>query len=189
MKGSYVAVDLETTGLSPQNDRIVEIGAVKIEQGKVTDTFQSFVNCHREISDVIQNLTGITQEMCESGREEKEALELFLNFAGDLDLMGHNLPFDFRFLKWSLARHGICFERRGVDTLKIARSCLGNLPSKRLEALCEYYNIEQKEKHRALEDAKATAQLFLILEEQFAGTKRNALRRLRWSAESRSKAP
>lgn len=171
MKGSYVVVDLETTGLSPEKDRILEIGAVKVENGKVTDTFWSMVNCHRELSEIVRNLTGITEEMCAKGREEKEALELFLEFAGDMDLIGHNLPFDFGFLKWSFARYGINFERRGIDTLKIARSCLENLPSKKLEALCEYYQIEQKEKHRALDDAKATTKLFLILQEQFAQTK------------------
>lgn len=167
MTESYIVVDLETTGLSPERDRILEIGAVKIENGKITDSFQTFVKCYRELSEVVVNLTGITQKMCESGMEEKQALEAFLQFAGEQSLIGHNLPFDFGFLKWSFARNKILFERSGIDTLKIARSCLRELPSKRLDALCSHYGIVQEKKHRALDDARATAELFFCLKRQF----------------------
>ncbi|MCI7814649.1 MAG: 3'-5' exonuclease [Lachnospiraceae bacterium] len=171
MAKSYVVVDLETTGLSPEKDRILEIGAVKLEDEKITDSFQCFVNCHRKLSEVVTNLTGITQEMCESGVEEEQALEAFLQFAGDQVLIGHNLPFDFGFLKWSFMRQKISFEREGIDTLKIARSCLKDLPSRKLEALCCHYGISQEKKHRALDDACATAELFCCMRRQFGEKK------------------
>lgn len=173
MRQSYVVVDLETTGLSPENDRILEIGAVRLEEGKITQSFQTMIRCKREIPELVWNLTGITKEMCEEGMEEKEALEEFLRFAGEDPLIGHNLLFDFKFLKWSFARHGIVFDRQGMDTLKIARMCLPELPSKKLESLCSNYQIHQKRHHRALDDASATAELFLCMKEQFFETNPN----------------
>ena len=171
MKESYIVVDLETTGLSAEKDRILEIGAVKLEDRKIIDSFQTFINCHRKLSETVVNLTGITDEMCESGREEEEALKAFLKFAEDKALIGHNLPFDFGFLKWSFARSGTAFERKGIDTLKISRVCLSELPSRKLEDLCSYYKIKQKKKHRALEDAESTAKLFCCLRDEFFSKK------------------
>ncbi|MDO4453568.1 MAG: 3'-5' exonuclease [Eubacteriales bacterium] len=167
MSESYVVVDLETTGLSPEKNRILEIGAVRLEKGKKTDFFQTMVRCPAEIPAFVSELTGITKEICESGMEEREALEQFLRFAGEDPLIGHNLLFDFKFLKWGFARHGMGFERAGIDTLKIARACLSELPSKKLECLCSNYQIPQEKHHRALEDASATADLFLRMKEQF----------------------
>lgn len=178
MKESYVVVDLETTGLSPERDRILEIGAVKVEEGEITQSFQMLVNCHRPLSEVIVNLTGITEEMREGGVEETEALRAFLEFAGEHTLIGHNLSFDFGFLKWSFARSGIVFEREGIDTLKIARTCLKELPSKKLEALCSHYQILQEKKHRALDDACATAKLFFCLRRQFLDANPDSFRQV-----------
>ena len=167
MNESYVVVDLETTGLSPEKNRILEIGAVRLEQGKKTDSFQIMVKCPTEISEFVSELTGITKEMCESGVEEREALEQFLKFAGEDPLIDHNLLFDFKFLKWGFARYGTVFERAGIDTLKIARACLAELPSRKLECLCRNYQIPQEKHHRAFDDASATADLFLCMKEQF----------------------
>ena len=121
---SYVVVDLETTGLQPAKDRILEIGAVKVENGEVKDTFCTFINPRMAIPPFIQALTGITQDMVENAPTAEQAFYEFLDFCGDRDLMGHNLMFDYSFLKHQAANLKLSFEKRGIDTLKIARSVL-----------------------------------------------------------------
>ena len=96
---SYVVVDLETTGLYPSQDRILEIGAVKVLDGEVTDTFCMFADPQMKIPERIRELTGITQEMVEGQPTPAEAVRAFLDFCGEQDLMGHNLIFDYSFLK------------------------------------------------------------------------------------------
>lgn len=165
---SYVAIDLEMTGLQPKTERILEIGAIKVVDHERVDSFQMFVNPHRKLSRTICELTGITQEMAETGAEDVDALLAFLAFAEDLPLVGHNIIFDYSFLKQCAANHKIPLEKKAVDTLKIARICLPDLESKKLEALCRHYRICQTQDHRALSDAAMTAELFLILQKQFA---------------------
>ncbi len=167
MLESYVAIDLEMTGLQPKTERILEIGAVKVIGHKQVETFQTFVNPHRTLSQTVSDLTGITQEMVADGLEDVEALEKFLVFVGDLTLVGHNIIFDYSFLKQCATNHKIPLEKMAVDTLKIARICLPDLESKRLEALCRHYHIAEQQEHRALADALMNAALFEILQDQF----------------------
>lgn len=160
---SYVAIDLETTGLNPKNNRIIEIGAVKVMQGEVKDVYSTFVKPEMIIPMRVQELTGITNQMADQGKEIKEAIGEIIEFCQDYTLLGHNLQFDFSFLKQNAENQKLKFEKQGIDTLKIARKILPDLESRSLEYLCEFYKIEHKEKHRAYCDARATAQLYEFL--------------------------
>lgn len=162
---SYVVVDLETTGLSPREDRILEIGAVKVKDGQVADTYGTFVDPGRPVPQQIRMLTGITDEMVAGQKSAAQALEEFLAFCGGADLMGHNLSFDYGFLKQQASLQRIPFEKRGIDTLKIARCLLEGLESKSLTNLCAYFHIDRSRAHRALDDAMATHQLFCCLKD------------------------
>ena len=165
-----IAVDLEMTGLQVKTDRILEIGAVRLSQGQILDTFQTFVNPHRKIDDRITELTGITSEMVGDAPEAEEALQKFLEFAGDAPLLGHNVIFDYGFLKQCAVNQEISWEREAIDTLKIARKVLKEPGKKSLEVLCNYFQIHRDHAHRAVDDARATAELFLLLEKVYLET-------------------
>ena len=124
MLNTYIAFDLETTGLRPASDRILEIGAVKVEEGEVTGTYETFVDNVMPIPERITELTGITEEMVTGSPSMREAVEGFLEFSGNLPLLGHNVMFDFSFMKTSIVNLGGTYERKGLDTLHIARMCL-----------------------------------------------------------------
>lgn len=162
-----VAIDIETTGLDPKRDKIIEIGAVRIKEGKIEKTYQSFVNPQRVISEFITELTGIRQEMLENAPKMEQVMKEFLEFAGEDCLLGHHVIFDFSFLKRNAVNLGYSFERKGIDTLKIARKFLNQLESKSLTALCQYYKIENLHAHRAREDAVAAFQLYQRLIDEF----------------------
>lgn len=156
---SYVCVDLETTGLNPKTDKMIEIGAVRIERGKCTGTFETFVNPGRMLEDRIVELTGITDEQLKSAPAIEEVLPELLSFLGESVLLGHSVLFDYSFIKKAAVNAKYSFERNGIDTLKIARKYLPNLQSRSLDYLCGHYKIPHKA-HRALEDAKATCTLY-----------------------------
>lgn len=163
----YIVVDLEMTGLHPKRDKILEIGAVKVLDGKVCDTFSHLVNPKVPVSEVITELTGISDEMTKNARPVDEVMEEFLDFAGDFLWVGHNIIYDYSFVKQWAVDHSIPLEKQAVDTLKIARKCM-NLPEKKsLDSLCEFCGISREKCHRALDDALATQKLFEILKEQF----------------------
>ncbi len=167
MLDEYVAVDLEMTGLRARTDRILEIGAVKVKQGQITDSFQRLVNPQMKLPQEIVDLTGITDQMAAAGCDTNCAVEDFLVFSEDLPLAGHNLIFDYSFLKQYAANHGILLERNGIDTLKLARKFLPEAEKKTLDFLCGYLNIKRDRNHRALEDARAAAELLEYFKEQF----------------------
>lgn len=163
----YVALDLETTGLSPQRGYIIEIGAIKMIDGKVKSTYETFVQCPISIDSRIQELTGITDEMVKTGKRERQAIQELLGFVGDSVLLGHNISFDYGFVKAAVLRQGLEYEALGIDTLGIARKVLPDLEKRSLEYLCAYYKIETKGSHRALADAAAAAKLYQILQREF----------------------
>lgn len=161
----YVAIDLEMTGVSPIEDRIIEIGAVRMRDGKPNETFQTFVNPKRPIPQRVIELTGISDEMVKDAPEEDVALEQFLDFLGEDTLVGHSIKFDYSFLKqWAVNKKRV-LEKNACDTFKISRKLLPVEQPKSLEALCEYFQIERKKAHRALDDALETAELFEKLKE------------------------
>ena len=166
MLKSYVSLDLETTGLNPRLDRIIEIGALKVENGEIADTFCTFVNPGRRLEERIINLTGIEDKDVEGAPYIEEVLPELLKFLGDLPFLGHSVLFDFSFLKKAAVDLRIPFEKNATDTLKIARKYLAELEHRSLDYLCEYYKIPHKA-HRALEDARATHILYGKLAEDF----------------------
>lgn len=165
----YTAIDIETTGLGPEKARIIEIGAVKYVDGKQSEVFSTLINPHLAgIPERITELTGITDELVKEAPTEAEAMGSLLRFLeGEEVLLGHNIPFDFSFLKVAAGRMGEAFEFQGIDTLVIARQCCPELPSKTLAAMCEVYGITNEHAHRAYEDACAAAELYERLRERF----------------------
>ena len=166
MINSYICLDLETTGLNPKTDKIIEIGAVRVENGVETGIFETFVNPGRILCEHITELTGITDEDLKDAPQIVEILPQFLEFTKDLPLLGHSVLFDFSFVKKAAVNQKLTFEREGVDTLKIARRYLPELPHRSLGYLCEHYQIPHQA-HRALGDARATMQLYKLLWEYF----------------------
>lgn len=165
---SYISIDLETTGLNPKLDKIIEIGAVKVIDGEAVDTFCAFLNPGRKLDDRIIELTGITQGQVDSAKEAKDIIPSLVEFVGDLPLLGHRIMFDYSFLKHATVNLNIPFEKSGVDTLKISRTCFPELPSKKLTAMCEHYKIVY-DAHRAYNDAEATSKLYQYLKQDFEG--------------------
>ena len=129
MLKSYIAFDVETTGLNPQINEIIEIGALKVRDGHVAERFMEFICPKERISDTITNLTGITNEMVADARSGSEVISDFLKFCEDDVLIGHNVGFDYSFMKTGASRCGLSFEKSGIDTLKIAQTALASLPS------------------------------------------------------------
>jgi len=164
---TYVCIDLETTGLNPKTDKIIEIGAVRVEHGEQTGVFETFVNPGRKLEERVAALTGIRDQDLQQAPEITAVLPELFAFLGDEVLLGHSLLFDYSFLKKAAVDQKLQFEREGIDTLKIARIFLPELESRRLDFLCDHYGIPHRA-HRALEDAKATVDLYQKLREAFS---------------------
>jgi len=165
MISNYVVIDLEMTGLSARTDQIIEIGAVKVRDGQVVDTMECLVNPKCKIPTRVSELTGITDEMVQNGVERDAAVTALLTFIGEDVLVGHNISFDYSFLKQWAVNHKRALVLKGCDTLKLARVLLPAEQPKKLESLCAYFQIERKREHRALDDALETCQIFELLKE------------------------
>lgn len=168
MHQSYISIDVETTGLNPKTDKIIEIGALKIRPGQPMEVWQSLIHPGRSLPDRIGELTGIREEDLEKAPSIGEVMGELLEFMGEEPLLGHSIGFDYAFLKKAAVNQGFSFERKGIDTLKIARKYLGNLEHRNLAYLCSHYEIPHKA-HRALEDARATHLLYQTLCGEFGG--------------------
>ena len=157
----FVVVDTETTGLHPARDRLIEIAAVRIAGGAATERFNELVNPQRAIPGSITRLTGITNEMVSPCASSQEVLPQFLEFLGDAVLVAHNLNFDLRFLNAELSSAGMQqLACPTICTLRLARRLLPGLRSKSLRNLTHFYKIVNRQAHRALADAEATAGVF-----------------------------
>lgn len=166
MTEDYTALDLETTGLNPKRDRIIEIGAVKVRGGKAVDRFQSLVNPGRLLDGHVSSLTGIDDGMLDGMPEAGQLMEPLAAFIGEDVLVGHRILFDYSFLKREAVNRNMVFEKKGIDTLKLARRFLPDLESRKLGDLCAYYGIMHRA-HRALGDAGAASDLYLKFVELF----------------------
>lgn len=166
MTDSYVCLDLETTGLEPKKDKIIEIGVIRVEKGRITDRMETFVNPDRKLEERIMELTGIRDEQLADAPYIKDILPEFLDFVGDSVLLGHSIQFDYAFIKRAAVNERISFERQGIDTLRIARKFLSDLESRSLASLCRHFGITHNA-HRALADAEATHALYGKLAELF----------------------
>lgn len=167
---SYVSIDLETTGLNPKRDRIIEIGAIKFVDGEKTESFSTFVNPARKLDQTIIDLTGIRDEELADAPYIDSVLPRLIDFLGELPLLGHSILFDYSFIKKAAVDNKLSFEKSGIDTLKIARKFLAKLEHRNLDYLCNYYKIPHNA-HRAFADAEATAELYRKLVENFYDAK------------------
>lgn len=162
-------IDLEMTGLNARTEKMIEIGAAKIRDGKVTDTYAQLLNPGRRLDEKTVEITGITEDMLKECPTFVQVKDEFLEFIGEDVLLGHNVIFDYSFLKKAVINEspkGTRFERMGIDTLRIARRFLPGDQKKQLTALCEYYGIAYHA-HRALDDALATFCFYEILWENY----------------------
>ncbi len=166
---NFLAVDIETTGLSPVKDRIIEVAAIRYIDGEPKEHFEKLINPGCRLPERIIELTGITQDMLVNAKTEREVMEEFLSFAGGDVLLGHNISFDYSFIKTAAHRLKKGFECRGIDTLYLSRRLKADLEKKSLEAMCRHYEIIRECSHRALEDAIAAAALYQKLREEFKG--------------------
>ena len=160
VSNSYIALDLETTGLNPKQDKIIEIGAVRVENGQETGRFHTMLNPHRELEERITELTGISGDMLKDAPDIVDILEEFLAFCGELPLLGHHVIFDYSFVKRAAVNQGMSFEKTGIDTLTICRRFMPAEESKRLGAACAFYGLQQESAHRALGDALDAHRLY-----------------------------
>lgn len=171
---NYVVIDLEMTGLNAKTEAILEVGAVRVRAGRLADTYGALLCTGRTLSEKVVELTGITQEMAEQGEEPERVMEDFFSFLGEDILVGQNVIFDYSFLKQWAVNHGFSFERRAVDTLKLARAFLPQEQKKDLESLCTYFSVEREKAHRALDDALATWQILEQMKELYGGAQPDA---------------
>lgn len=159
---TFVVFDIETTGLSKETESITEIGAVKVVDGKIIDRFSTFVNPERPIPAEITKLTGITNEMVADAPAITEILPKFLEFCQDAVLVAHNANFDTGFIRLNAERKcGIEVKNTVLDTLELARALLPELKKHKLDIICEQLGVSLEGHHRAVNDAEATAEVFL----------------------------
>ena len=155
----FVAFDIETTGLNAKDDRMTEIGAVIFSGGEIRQTFNTFVNPGMHIPPNITELTGIRDEDVADAPGEKEAMELFLRFAGDRPLIAHNAHFDVGFMTAASLRQGIRFSPVFLDTLALSQALLPELKRFKLDIVSNHLNLPQFNHHRASDDAMVVARI------------------------------
>ena len=164
-----VCFDIETTGLNKKYEVIIEIGAVVLKNGEITDTFNTFVSPGRLLSPEIIRLTGITDEMLEGAPSQKEALEAFLAFAGDRPLAAHNADFDMGFISAGCRKYGLPFRNPSVDSLILAQNLLPDLGKYKLDIVADHLKLPAFNHHRASDDAATVAYMlppfFRMMEE------------------------
>lgn len=165
---SYVIVDLETTGLSPIKNEIIEIGAIKVENNKIVDSLDILVKPENAVSSFITSLTGITNDMLIDAVEIKEALKIFIDFANNSMLIAHNANFDMGFLNNNLQKHfNYSLENRCLDTLALSRKYVKGIKNYKLETLANYFNVNYSGAHRSLKDCEITYEIYKKLVERY----------------------
>lgn len=167
LDGAYVVFDLETTGLSAVNNRIIEIGAVKVEGARITDRFSTFVNPGEPIPFEIEQLTGISDDMVIHAPAIEDVLPEFLDFCKGCVLVAHNASFDAGFIEENCRRMNIPADFTVGDTVAMARILLPSLSKFKLDHVAKALNISLKNHHRAVDDAACTAEIFVKFIEMF----------------------
>lgn len=173
----FVALDVETTGLSPYTDKMIEIGLVRVRNGVEQECYSTLIHPERRISPRITALTGITNEMLSGAPVIREILPEALDFIGGDIIVGHNVSFDIGFM------HAACmhviqsgFLSDYIDTMWLSRKYFRDLPNHRLSTLVCAFGIDQGNAHRALADAKATTRCYLYMWDQISKSKNDAAR-------------
>ena len=160
---TYVVFDIETTGLSSRNDKITEIGAVKIKDGIITDRFSQLINPEKEIPQVVVELTGISNSLVENEPTIEEVIPKFYEFAKDSVLVAHNAKFDISFIRREYKKNNLEFKHPILDTLVLARATMTHMKRFNLGTLCKNLGVSLVGAHRAVNDAEATAEVFIKL--------------------------
>ena len=168
LDGTFVVFDIETTGFSPVANRIIEIGAVKVDKGQVVDRFSVFVNPEVPIPFEIEKLTGINDSMVMEAETIETILPQFLDFVGDAVLVAHNANFDVSFIKENAKRQHLPVDFTYVDTVGIARMLLTGQAKYTLDAVAKTLKISLENHHRAVDDAECTAEIFMKFIEMLA---------------------
>ena len=161
--GTFICFDIETTGLSAARDKITEIGAVKVENGVITDTFSTFANPEMPIPQKITQLTGITDDMVKDAPSQSEAVSAFLEFAGDNVLVAHNAPFDTSFIAKACEDMGREYNYTSIDTVAISRAILTDIKNCKLDTVAKFLRLGDFNHHRATDDAEMLARIFINL--------------------------
>lgn len=169
---NFVIVDIETTGLSPVKNEIIEIGALKVENGEIIDRMDIFLKPKKGVPYFITNLTGITNEMVKDGYSAEEGMKLFLEFSHGYPLIAHNAKFDISFLN---NYANLCFQKsitnKCLDTLQISKSIIKDIPNYKLGTLAQYFDVNYIGAHRALKDCEITLEVYNKLNAMYHDTK------------------
>jgi DNA polymerase III epsilon subunit family exonuclease len=166
MDTEYVVFDFETTGLDEKQNTIIEIGAVKIKEGKLIQTFETLIDPRTALTQPIIEITGLTDDMLNGKPLLNDVLPDFFKFCDKCTLVAHNIDFDNKFLQHHAKNINIYFDHAKLDTLNIAKSKVKGVKNYKLETLCQKFGIVNSQAHRALSDAISTAKLFLAMHQQ-----------------------
>ena len=158
---TFIVFDIETTGLSPVNDRIIEIGGVKVENGRITDRFSEFVNPERTIPIRVEQITSINDSMVMDADPIDKVLPRFLEFCGGAPMVAHNVTFDISFIEENCERLGCGHDFTTVDTVTLARLLLPNLSRFRQDQVAKALNVPLSHHQLVVDDAECTAGIFL----------------------------
>lgn len=179
LDGTFICFDIETTGLSANRDKITEIGAVKVVNGEITETFSTFVNPEMPIPPKIKDLTGINDDMVKDAPSQSESVSAFLEFAGDNVLVAHNAPFDTSFIRKACENMGREYNYTSIDTVAISRAVLNDIKNCKLDTVAKFLRLGNFNHHRATDDAEMLAKIFISLvqrlKDDFSITKTNEI--------------
>ena len=160
VNGELIVFDLETTGLSPTAERIIEIGAVKLVNLEIVDEFHAFINPGKPIPEHVLAINNITDDMVKDAPFEDEVIRRLVEFCGSVPLIAHNAGFDAGFLRETCKRNNIDFKFNTIDTVKLCRAAVPGVKSHKLGDMAKHYKVGSYNAHRALDDAKALAEIF-----------------------------
>ena len=164
LNGEFIVFDIETTGLSVLQERITEIGAVRMVGGEIKDTFSTFVDPEKHIPEKITELTGITDEMVKGAPSEHDAVKAFLEFCGENAIVvAHNAGFDTSFIKAAAEKNGLRYDLTHIDTLAISRGMFPQLAKHKLDNIAKHLKLGDFNHHRACDDAMMLAKIFQVM--------------------------
>jgi CRISPR-associated protein Cas2 len=162
LPADYAVVDLETTGLNPEKDEIIEIGALKVVQHEAESSFSAFVRTAGSVPAEIEKLTGISEQMLlEKGEDLRVIFPRFVDFVGNLPIVSHNADFDCAFLRYACAECALpLFSNRCIDTLSLAKRVVSDVKDYKLPTLAAYFGIDTADRHRSADDCQTTYRLY-----------------------------
>lgn len=166
-QNSYIVIDIETTGLSHLSDEIIEIGALRVEEGEPMEEFHSLIQCKQKLPECIKKLTGITdEEILKYGRNLHIVLQEFLRFISDYQLVCHNVSFDYNFIQAACRRENLSVpQNKCIDTMILAKRRLKGLKDYKLQTIAENLLVDVDGQHRALKDCYITHRIYVKLNE------------------------